>query len=98
MNKTELQGEIENIMRTLGTISFETSVAQTDMYKLLAEIVTEQIGNGGILRHRLARHKERLELALSFFNNFASKFSIEQPKTVEFRKMENEEILKCVNQ
>ena len=74
MNKHELQREVQNIMRTLGTLSFETSVVQTDMYDLLADIVIEQIGDGGILRHRLAYQKHKLETALGHFNLLVDKF------------------------
>ena len=83
LTKSELQGEIKNIMRTLRTINFETSVVQDDMYELMADIVTEEIGDGGILRHRLMTLKHRLELALSHFNGLVSKFEIEKNGSME---------------
>ena len=83
LTKAELQGEIEKIMGTLGTINFETSVVQTDMYKLLAKVVTEEIGDGGILRHRLMYHKHKLETALSHFNGAVSKFEIKKNESIE---------------
>jgi hypothetical protein len=78
LTKTELKGEIQNIMRTLGTITFETSVVQNDMHELMLGVLTEEIGDGGILRHRLAHHEYQLELALSHFKNLISKFKIEE--------------------
>jgi len=90
LTKAELQGEIKNIMRTLRTINFETSVVQDDMYELMADIVTEEIGDDGILRHRLMHHKYQLELALSHFNGLVAKFEVEVGKDTGM------EILQCI--
>ena len=78
LSKFELIGELRNIMRTVKSLTFESGVVQDDMYELMADIVTEKIGDGGILRHRLMSHKHRLETALSHFNRVVAKFSIEK--------------------
>jgi hypothetical protein len=78
LTKCELLSDVRNMMRAMGSLSFEVGVVQTDMYQMMAEILNDELGDDGLFRHRLKKHQEKLEIVLGWYKRLANKFKIEE--------------------
>jgi hypothetical protein len=73
LSKIELIAELRNIMRTIASITFESGVIQKDLYEMMADVVCDELKDGGILKWRLKANKDRLEVVVSHFNELVKR-------------------------
>jgi len=63
-----LFAKLRNVLRVMGSLTFESGVVQNDVIEMMAETLINRLKDGEILRQRLLAHKNRLEIVLSYFN------------------------------
>jgi hypothetical protein len=73
LSKIELIAELKNMMRTIGSITFESGVIQNELYEMMTDVVCDELKDGGILKWRLREKKDRLEVVLSHFNELVKR-------------------------
>lgn len=73
LSKVELIAELRNIMRTIASVTFESGVIQKELYEMMADVVCDELKDGGILKWRLRANKDRLEVVVSHFNELVKK-------------------------
>jgi len=73
LSKIELIAELRNMMRTIKSLTFESGVVQNDLYEMMADIVCDELKDGGILKWRLKANKDRLEVVVSHFNELVKR-------------------------
>lgn len=73
LSKFELIAELKNIMRTMGSIVFESSVIQNDIYVMMVEVVCDELKDGGLFCHRLKKNQQRLDIVLSHFDELVKR-------------------------
>lgn len=75
LSKFELIKELTNIRKTIGSIVFEASVIQSELYEMMAEVLLDKLGDDGILYHQLKDKQHRLDIVFSNFNEPVNKIT-----------------------
>lgn len=73
LSKIELIAELRNMMRTIKSLTFESGVVQEDLYEMMADVVCDELKDGGILKWRLKANRDRLEVVVSHFNELVKR-------------------------
>ena len=73
LNKLELIHELKNLMRVIKTLTFESCRIQNELYEMMADVVCEEIKDGGILKVNLKDYQDRLEIVLGYFQAIVKK-------------------------
>lgn len=73
LSKIELMAELRNMMRTIGSITFEGGVIQNDLYEMMVDVVCDELKDGGVLKWKLKANRDRLEVVVSHFNELVKR-------------------------
>lgn len=73
LKKLSLIEELGNISRTVSSIVLMSNIVQNDLIKMMVEVMSSQLKDAGILKHRLKSHQDTLEVVVSHFNELVKR-------------------------